>query len=62
MSDSKTTHWTPDIDKIAEAIQMLDDLTGHKPSGLAMEAQAALVRIENRFHTLPLTPSYEEQT
>lgn len=53
MSNPHTTiiqPWTPDLDLITEAIQMLDDLTGHKPDGLAMKAQAALCRIEDRFH------------
>ncbi len=41
-----------DIDTLLTAINELDDLTYHRPNGIAMQAQAALMRLADLVRVL----------
>lgn len=51
------TDHAADFATLVAAIQGLDDLTGHRPDGLAMKAQAALVRIRETLAARPAAPA-----
>ena len=51
------TDHAADFATLVTAIQGLDDLTGHRPDGVAAKAQAALVRIRETLAVQATVPA-----